>query len=155
MFFFISFHLLIALCTQLTQIKEQLQSRSRKLELKGFSLFLPLPLSSFLNTSLQTAQASRVLSEATSAWARPYPLHLSFYFISLRQFSAVCQYWVSLEKLLGSEAQKGLCPSRGLIRSGTLSRWVSKATEKRSTFHPLLVFIMLSTHTIAVYCANL
>lgn len=36
-FFFLSFHLLITLCTQLTQIKEQLQSRSRKLELKGFS----------------------------------------------------------------------------------------------------------------------
>lgn len=59
------------------------------------------------------------------------------------------------EKPLGSEARKGLCPSRGLIRSGTLSRWVSKATEKRSTFHPLLVFVTLSTHTTAVYCANL
>lgn len=39
-FFFFSIHLLITLCTQLTQIKEQLQSRSRKLELKGFSLSL-------------------------------------------------------------------------------------------------------------------
>ena len=49
MFFFFSFpssfDLLITLCTQPTQIKEQLQSRSRKLELKGLSLSLSLSLS--------------------------------------------------------------------------------------------------------------
>lgn len=43
MFFSLSFHLLITLCTQLTQIKEQLQSRSRKLELKGCSLLSASP----------------------------------------------------------------------------------------------------------------
>lgn len=55
----------------------------------------------------------------------------------------------------GSRAMKGLRPESGYVRSGTLSRWVSKATEKRSTFHPSLVFVMLSMHTTAVYCANL
>lgn len=63
-----SFHLLITLCTQLTRIKEQLQSRRRKLELKGFSLFLPLPLFSFLN---KFSSNSRVQRGATSARARP------------------------------------------------------------------------------------
>lgn len=49
-----SFHLLITLCTQPTQIKEQLQSRSRKLELKGFSLsfYLLLLLSPRFSTLL-------------------------------------------------------------------------------------------------------
>lgn len=135
--------------------KPEQETRAKGVLSLSLSLFLPLPLSSFLNTSLQTAQASRVLSEAMPAWARLLPLHLYFYFISLRQFSAECQCWVSLKNHWAPKALKGLCPSRGLIRSGTLSRWVSKATEKRSTFHPLLVFIMLSTHTIAVYCANL
>lgn len=94
MFFLFLFfsHLLITLCTQPTQIKEQLQSRSRKLELKGvLSLALSLSFAfylslspSFLDTSLQTAQASRVLSEAMSAWAGPYPLHL-FLFLYLAE----------------------------------------------------------------------
>ena len=71
-----SFDLLITLCTQPTQIKEQLQSRSRKLELKGLSLSLsllpPPPLSSFLDTSLQTAQAEpRRWARRCLAWAGP------------------------------------------------------------------------------------
>lgn len=37
-----------------------------------------LPLSAVLDTSLQTAQASRVLSEAMSAWAGPYLFTFSF-----------------------------------------------------------------------------
>lgn len=51
-FFLFFFHLLITLCTQLAQIKEQLQSRSRKLELKGFSLTFYLSLSPHFSTLL-------------------------------------------------------------------------------------------------------
>lgn len=156
--FFFSFHLLITLCTQPTQIKEQLQSRSRKLELKGvLSLSTSPSLSPHFSTLLfKQLRRAEVLSEAVSAWAGAVPSSpFPFCFILLRQFSAECQGQVSLAKTTGLPKHgEGLCPSRGLIRSGTLSRWVSKATEKRSTFHPLLVFVMLPTHTIAVYCAN-
>ena len=103
MFFFFfsfpsSFHLLITLCTQPTQIKEQLQSRSRKLELKGFSLsfYLLLLLSPRFSTLLfkqlrpsRGAERGDVLPEpGRSLFTFPF---FFFYFISLRQFSAECR----------------------------------------------------------------
>lgn len=54
--------------------------------------------------------------------------------------------------LKGSEALKGRCPRWEVIGMGTLSRWVSKATEKRSTFHPPL---SCSQHTQLQYTVQL
>lgn len=105
MFFFFffpfpsSFHLLITLCTQPTQIKEQLQSRSRKLELKGFSLsfYLLLLLSPRFSTLLfkqlrpsRGAERGDVLPEPGRSLFT-FPFFFFFYFISLRQFSAECR----------------------------------------------------------------
>lgn len=106
MFFFFffpfpsSFHLLITLCTQPTQIKEQLQSRSRKLELKGFSLsfyLLLLLLSPRFSTLLfkqlmpsRGAERGDVLPEPGRSLFT-FPFFFFFYFISLRQFSAECR----------------------------------------------------------------
>lgn len=95
-----SFHLLITLCTQPTQIKEQLQSRSRKLELKGFSLsfyLLLLLLSPRFSTLLfkqlrpsRGAERGDVLPEPGRSLFT-FPFFFFFYFISLRQFSAECR----------------------------------------------------------------
>lgn len=65
------------------QIKEQLQSRSRKRELKGL---LSLSSPRFL-TPLQTALASWVLREATPVRAKLYPLHPSVCFSLLKKLS--------------------------------------------------------------------
>lgn len=165
-FFFFSLHLLITLWTQLTQIKEKLQSWSRKLELKGFSLFLPLHCSSFLKTSLQTAQDAEYCTRQRLPKQGHSLFTFPFYCISLRQFSAECQGQVAVPKkkeerkkekrektnLTGSEALKGRCPRWEVIGMGTLSRWVSKATEKRSTFHPPL---SCSQHTQLQYTVQL
>lgn len=152
--FFFSFHLLITLCTQLSKIKEQLQSRSRKLELKGFSLFLPAPslLTSRHFSSNGSASLSAERGDVCPSRAVPSSPFLLLY-LAKTVLSRAPGPGIA-ENPSGSEARGGLRPSRGLIRSGTLSRRVSKATEKRSTFHPLLLSVTLSVHTTAVYCAN-
>lgn len=117
--------LLITLCTQLTQIKEQLQSRSRKLDLKGLSLFLPLSL--FFPPPSNSSGGEPGAERGHVCPRRAVPSSPSL-FASRR-----------------SSAEK----------TGLMWWWVSKATEKRSTFHPRLVSVMLSVHTVPVYCANL
>lgn len=149
--FFFSFHLLITLWTQLTQIKEQLQSPGRKLELKGFS---PSLLISQHFSSNSSGESSAIRGDVCLSPAIPSSPFLSLY-LSKTVFRRALEPGIS-EKLLGSGAWEGLCPSPGLIRSGTLSRRESKATEKRSTFHFLLVFVMLSQkHNSSILCKPL
>lgn len=102
------FHLLIILCTQLTQIKEQLQKPEQETRAKGvLSLSLSLStsspsLSSFLDTSSSngsgepSAERGNVcLSPGRTLFT--FPFFFFFYFISLRQFSAK-RIQVSLKK---------------------------------------------------------
>lgn len=83
----ISFASLSISWSHCAQIKERLQSRSRKRELKGLLSLSTSPVVPRFLTPLQTALASWVLSEATPVRAKLHPLHLSFYFILLKQLS--------------------------------------------------------------------
>lgn len=77
-----SFHLLITLCTQVTQIKERLQSQSRKLELKGFLSFYLSLFPRFLTPlfkELRQAEgwARQCLPEPNSEPSSPSPFTFS------------------------------------------------------------------------------
>lgn len=144
-------HLLITLCTQLTQIRGRLQSWSRKLELKGFSLSLSLLPSSFSrhfssNGVRQTERrARRRLPRVRAGTLFTSPPTLSRSRapgpgVTGRRRKAT--HWAPKART------QTVLEWRTNEIGGTVSRWVSKATEKRSTFHPLMVFLShtLNTH---------
>lgn len=82
-FFCLSSHLMITLCSdQRAASKSEQETRA-----KGAPLSFYLSVVPRFPTPLQTASASWVLSEATPVRAKLYPLHLSFYFILLKQLS--------------------------------------------------------------------
>lgn len=132
MFFFFffpfpsSFHLLITLCTQPTQIKEQLQSRSRKLELKGFSLsfYLLLLLSPRFSTLLfkqlrpsRGAERGDVLPEpGRSLFTFPFFFFFWLY-LSETVLSRVPGPGYHWKQPPGSGArERDWCPSWGLVK---------------------------------------
>lgn len=116
-FFCLSLHLLITLCSdQRAASKWEQETRAKGAPLS----FYPSAVPRFL-TPLQTALASRVLSEATPVRAKLYPLHLSFYFI--------------LQKQLWEDWREELEWS-GLLRP----------QRKEAPFHRLVVFVGLSLH---------
>lgn len=119
-----SFHLLITLCTQPTQIKEQLQSRSRKLELKGFSLsfYLLLLLSPRFSTLLfkqlrpsRGAERGDVLPEpGRSLFTFPFFFWLYLAETVLSRVPGPGYHW---KQPPGSGArERDWCPSRGLVK---------------------------------------
>lgn len=122
-----SFHLLITLCTQPTQIKEQLQSRSRKLELKGFSLsfyLLLLLLSPRFSTLLfkqlrpsRGAERGDVLPEpGRSLFTFPFFFFFWLYLAEtvLSRVPGPGYHW---KQPPGSGArERDWCPSRGLVK---------------------------------------
>lgn len=121
-----SFHLLITLCTQPTQIKEQLQSRSRKLELKGFSLsfYLLLLLSPRFSTLLfkqlrpsRGAERGDVLPEpGRSLFTFPFFFFFWLYLAEtvLSRVPGPGYHW---KQPPGSGAlERDWCPSRGLVK---------------------------------------
>lgn len=121
-----SFHLLITLCTQPTQIKEQLQSRSRKLELKGFSLsfYLLLLLSPRFSTLLfkqlrpsRGAERGDVLPEpGRSLFTFPFFFFFWLYLTEtvLSRVPGPGYHW---KQPPGSGArERDWCPSRGLVK---------------------------------------
>lgn len=122
-----SFHLLITLCTQPTQIKEQLQSRSRKLELKGFSLsfyLLLLLLSPRFSTLLfkqlrpsRGAERGDVLPEpGRSLFTFPFFFFFWLY-LSETVLSRVPGPGYHWKQPPGSGAlERDWCPSRGLVK---------------------------------------
>lgn len=65
---------------------------------KGVFTLSTSPLLLISQDFSSNSSGCRVLHEATSTLARPQPLHLSFYCISLRQFSAECQGQVTVPK---------------------------------------------------------
>lgn len=121
-----SFHLLITVCTQPTQIKEQLQSRSRKLELKGFSLsfYLLLLLSPRFSTLLfkqlrpsRGAERGDVLPEpGRSLFTFPFFFFFWLYLAEtvLSRVPGPGYHW---KQPPGSGArERDWCPSRGLVK---------------------------------------